>query len=491
MLHLMTKCSRLASLVPVFLVAGALGAAQAPPKGKVIGTLITYEGTTDNFANPERGFYIQRSFNQARPAPDSGALTAEDLRVAREKNMSLVRMLYQIRDFREAPLPEELLKRLGADFDRARAAGVKVIPRFSYSSAIGQPDASVDRILAHIEQLRPIVQANADLIMFFEAGFAGAWGEWHSSTNGLFDSGPGIRYPQANAKTRAILEKLLDVLPKDRMVAVRCPRFKRGFYGDEAVTVKEAFSGTAKARVGHINDCFLASPDDSGTYTDRMAEEKAFLHQDNLFVPMGGETCSAGPGAQKFIACENAAKEMEYLRYSNLNSDYNRAVLVVWEKGGCMPEMQRRIGYRFRLTEARIPERVKPGAALAMSFTVTNEGFANLNNPRPLEVVLRNKATGKLYTLALAEDPRLWIPGETKTVTVEGGIPAQAPAGSYDVLLRLPDASARLKDRPEYAVRFANATVWEPATGLNSLKAAVKLDPQAKGSRYRGKSLFR
>jgi len=463
------------SLIGVLL----LGAA-APVKEPRVRT-VTYESTSDDFPNPERGFYVQRSFPGRSGVP--GALAVEDLRAARQKNMSLVRMLYSLRDFREAPLPQDLLERLGADFGRAREAGVKVIPRFSYSSAIGQPDASLERILAHIEQLKPVLRANSDVIALLEAGFAGAWGEWHSSTNGLFDGN------QVNDKTRAILDKLLEALPADRMIVVRCPRFKTSFFGAEPLSVKDAFSQTPKARTGALNDCFLASPDDSGTFTTRMAEEKAFLHQDNLFVPQGGETCGAGPVAQPFINCQNALKEMAYLRYSNLNIDYHRGVLAVWDTGGCMPEIKRRMGYRYRLVEARIPIAVKPGAALRMSLTVVNDGWANLHNPRPVEVVLRNRETAQACRMPLSDDPRRWLPGENSTVVVEGGLPARMAPGTYDVLLFLPDAAPGLRNRPEYAVRFANSGVWEPASGMNSL-AAIQVDRAAAGERYRGKRWF-
>jgi len=448
---------------------------------------LTYEASAEDFANPERGFFVQRSFNRSRAG---GALNVDDLRAARGKQIALVRMLYPLREFREAPIPAELLATITADFSRAREAGFKVIPRFSYSSAIGQPDASLDRILAHIEQLKPILRTNADVIAFFEAGFAGAWGEWHSSTNGLFNDGPGVRWPQVNDKTRAILMKLLEALPSDRMVAVRCPRFKWAFFGEAPLSAKDGFCGSPKARTGAINDCLLASPDDMGTYTDRMAEEKAFFHQDNLFVPQGGETCSAGAAAQPFIGCANALKEMEYLRYNTLNMDYNRKVLGVWETGGCLPEIRRRMGYRFRLVDAQIPKRVKPGSALEMSFRVTNDGWANLYNPRPVELILRNKSAGKMYRLALADDPRLWMPGETITVKVSAGIPVAA-SGSYEVLLRLPDAGANLKNRPEYAVRFANQGLWEPETGMNSLKWSLDVDRKTKGERFRGASWFK
>lgn len=438
---------------------------------------VVYEETAEDFANPERGFFIQRGGYDPARMPPGGVLRPEDLAGARERQMSLVRLLYSLKDFREAPISEELLAGLSADFGRARQAGLKVIPRFSYSSAIGQPDAGLERILSHIEQLKPVLRANADVIAFLEAGFAGAWGEWHSSTNELFDVGPGIRWPQVNARTRAILDKLLEALPRERMVALRCPRFKWAFFGEEPLALKDGFNQSPKARTGAHNDCFLASRDDMGTYTDRMAEEKAFYHQDNLFVPQGGETCNADARAQPYIGCENALKELEYLRYSTLNIDYNRKVLAVWEQGGCLPEIRRRLGYRFRLIESLVPEEAKAGGALRVSFAVKNEGWANLYNPRPVELVLRNSASGRTYAFRLAEDPRFWMPGESRTVASEISIPSEAEAGSYEVLLHLPDAAAALRDRPEYAVRFANQDLWEPATGMNRLRRSVRVTP--------------
>jgi hypothetical protein len=137
MSHLLREGSRavwlcgLSRLIALLIITAGISTGQTPANR----TSATYEGTNEDFANPERGFYIQRSFNPARPTADSGALTESDLQAAQERHMTLVRMLYLLRDYREAPIPEELVTRLAADFSRARKAGVKLIPRFSYSSA--------------------------------------------------------------------------------------------------------------------------------------------------------------------------------------------------------------------------------------------------------------------------------------------------------------------------------------------------------------------
>ena len=131
-----------------------------------------------------------------------------------------------------------------------------------------------------------------------------------------------------------------------------------------------------------------------------------------------------------------------------------------------MPEIRRRLGYRFRLIDASA--QVK-GRELRVSVTIRNDGFANLYNPRPVDLILRDRATGRVQRIPVASDPRRWMPAESATFQITGTL---AP-GEYDLLLHLPDAASSLRDRPEYAVRFANPGVWETATGMNRLGETV------------------
>src|ERR1019366_6607100 len=139
-------------------------------------------------------------------------------------------------------------------------------------------DAPLDRVVAHLDQLGPVLRENADVLAFLEAGFIGTWGEWHDSTNGLM------------GHTREIVSKILEARPPDRMLALRYPRLKTDLYGPKPLTPEEAFTAIPKARIGGHNDCFLASTTDWGTWSKNVAAEKAFYHQENLFVPQGGET---------------------------------------------------------------------------------------------------------------------------------------------------------------------------------------------------------
>lgn len=439
-------------------------------------TRAKYAASEENFPNPERGFYYQTAYRPREGAPPPAPLNVGALRKWRDSAISLVRMYYVISEFREAPLSEAMLGRIGADFASIREAGMKVIPRFAYNfGPIGEPDATAERILEHLDQLGPVLRANEDVIAFVEAGFIGTWGEWHSSTNGLFDPVPGVWWQQVNDKSRAIVNKLLEAVPAGRMIALRYPRHKMELYGPEPLSEDEAFNETPKARTGAHNDCFLASKNDWGTYTNAIDREKQFYRQDNLFVPQGGETCNAKEDAQPFIGCGNALRELEQLHFNTLNIGYLVDVLDGWRAGGCMAEIERRLGYRFRLVDSEAPAAAAAGEEFWLALTVANEGFGNLYNKRPVEIVLRAGSSGETIRLATEEDPRRWMTGRETKVRLTGRIPEAAEPGEYEVLLGLPDPAASLRGRPEYAIRLANEDVWEASSGMNRLGHVVSV----------------
>src|SRR5262249_36053026 len=97
---------------------------------------------------------------------------------------------------------------------------------------------------------------------------------------------------------------------------------------------------------------------------------------------------------------------------------------------------------------------------------------------RPLHVVLSNP--GARFDARLAIDARRWEPGEHQ-VSVRLSIPSKIARGAYRLSLALPDEAASLAGRPEYAVRFANAGVWDPKEGVNVLADDFKVSDNAPG----------
>jgi hypothetical protein len=67
--------------------------------------------------------------------------------------------------------------------------------------------------------------------------------------------------------------------------------------------------------------------------------------------------------------------------------------------------------------------------------------------------------------------------GQEKTISVNVNLPANIAAGTYKLGLWLPDAYSALRNKPVYAVRFANTNMWDATTGLNILTPDFQVIP--------------
>lgn len=410
--------------------------AQRPPET----TTRTFTPSDARIENPERGFY--RAVEISRET---------DLSWVQRGGDRLAFSYVRLDAFRASAIPEAALAAAARGLDAARDAGLKVILRFAYNEGPyprPAPDAPLDRVLAHIRQVGPWLRAHSDAILLVQAGYIGAWGEWHSSTHGL-DA------PEAKG---AVLAALLDALPRDRMTQLRYPEDRRRLFPgglDDA----GAFSGDPAARVGHHNDCFLASDTDEGTWPPGdVARWQALVASHGRFTPVGGESCRVNAPR---TACPTALAEMERMHFSFINRDWHPDVTRRWQADGCGAVMERRLGYRFVLERAELPARVRAGAPFRVRVTLRNDGWAAMFNPRPVRLVVAG-AGGRAALDFAGVDPRRWAPGQR--VSVEGSfeLPAGVAPGELRLALWLPDASARLEARAEYAVRFANDDVWTP-----------------------------
>lgn len=470
-----------------------------------------YVSSQEDFPNPERGFYIA--------AGDKvGELAVNELLKLRTTNsvknvkanystwINLVYRGYLLTDFKKDTISKDFLKKLDQDFTSVRKAGLKVILRFSYTDethkgdcpdkAICPPygDASKEIVLKHIVQLKPLLQKNADVIAVMQQGFIGIWGENHYTDYFGDASKNDLGFvPDSSWLDRGeILKALLNALPKDRMVQVRTPQIKQRFLNGPNAPVttqsnlkNKALSLSDAARIGLHNDCFLASADDYGTYSDygnstsKKVEANNILRRyfeaESRFVAVGGETCDDAFSPQNDCApLGHAEQEMQMMHYSYLNVSYNNLVNNDWEDQGCMMSIKKKLGYRFVLQETVIPENVKLNNVLKISIKVKNEGFAAPYNPRPVQLILQNILSGKVYAVTLKSNVQTWFTGITvirETLT----LPDDVQTGSYNLLLNLPDKYETLTKRPEYSIRLANDNVWDEKTGFNSLNHILKI----------------
>lgn len=466
---------------------------------------VKYSIDDSDFPNPERGFY---RYSETK-ASNYSILDENELKAFRSPSTSqganyktintVIFRYYILDDFVYSPISKTFLDNIQQDFDAARNAGVKLIPRFTYTvrsnsgdcseGFICPPygDATKEIILEHIGQLGPVLTNNADVVLCLQLGFIGTWGENYytdyfgdASSNG--DQGKLI---DKNWQDRIeILKALLDATPKDIMIQVRYPQFKQRFiYGIDAntkvaaLTDAEAFTGSDKARIAFHNDCLFASEDDYGTYEDYGNSSsprrtdikylKPYFKEDSKYVIVGGETCSDGFSPENDCAPAGLADtELRELHYTFLNSDYNNDVNNDWTDGGCIEPIKRNLGYRFVLLNAVFPNKIETGKELMVVLKLENLGYASPVKSKNVKLILRNKKDSSIISFQFITDIRFWF----DKVTLMGNFATDnLIPGEYELLLQIEDEYESLKNRPEYSIRLANKETWEATTGYNKL----------------------
>lgn len=431
-------------------------------------TLI-YSEDPSNIANPERGFYAHTEAH----SDNYSLLNASSLLTLREsRSITQILRVFYLEDFRNKPIDQNYLNNIRSDFATVRSAGLKMIVRFAYSQGTTAPydDATPEVVLNHIGQLTPIFQENGDVIVTVQTGFIGTWGEWFYTDH--FAQMPGNISEEDWTNRKRVTQALLEALPNNRTIQLRTPRYKtRMFETEEPIGDEIGFTNTDLARIGHHNDCFVASSNDLGTYLDQ-EKEKTYLASETMYVPMGGETCGL---SSPYSDCENSTAELERFHWSYLNIGYHPDVLDEWGNQGCLEEVTLRLGYRHQLTTATINTEAKPDGIFEATLTMINSGYANFFNKRDLYLILKNNDTQDEYSLKTDIDPRKWPIGEAHTIQITAGIPESVTEGLYSVYLSLPDENPLLKENPNYAVRLANADSWDPSTGYNDLGADLDI----------------
>lgn len=429
-------------------------------------TRITFKELDTAFPNPERGFYYPYAYhfdNGDIPA----ALTVGALNVNRMVNRTLVLTEYFLRDYIDKPIADEALALIRTNMEALRAGGSKCVLRFAYCDSDAETakpwDAEEEVVMQHIAQLKPIFQEYGDVIYVLQAGFVGVWGEWYYTDH--FNYQPSTT--EDFQPRRRVMDALLDAMPSNRTVAMRTPQALMmcfGLTGADSITRATAHDGSIRSRIAGHNDCFLASGNDVGTFTNK-AEREMWMN-DTQYIPMGGETC----GVSSFCSCANSLSDMEKYHWSYLNISYHQGVIKGWRDNECFDEIEQRLGYRLVLSDGEFTKEVKSGEPFKAVVRLENKGFASPLNPRGAELVFVSDQTGTpVHTVALTDDPRFWLGGQSHTLTAEFAAPALQAGESYTLCLNLPDGAETLRSNPLFSIRTANTDTWDSTLGMNRL----------------------
>jgi hypothetical protein len=431
------------------LVLGA-GAAFVATTGDETKT-VRFTQSDESFANPERGWYDRVDI-----------LNQRDFTEETSTGGALLHSYIELDDYRNVDIPDDILDDLSDGLSAVRDSGMKIILRVAYNQGPypdSEPDATLDQMKRHLAQLSPILADNVDVIYSMEAGFLGAWGEWHTSTHG-YDLDPAAK--------QELYDALMSAIPASREVAFRYPSDLRALIGEPA-TADDVAQDDARARSGNHQDCFLAGPDDNGTWArdgkNSTDDDKAFIAAQGLSTVVGGETCNSD--VPERASCDTALSELDSMHFSYLNRDFEENTLQRFRDEGCYDEIGDRLGYRFSLNQATITGDPQPGASLGLELNMQNIGFAPLVNERTAYLVLTSGSTR--VELPLDTDPRSWLPGSETKIETKLALPADLADGTYTLSLWLPDAADSLKDIPGYSIRLADDGVWDAKTGMNTI----------------------
>jgi len=518
-----------------------------PPTGPLQGQgvqTITYHGIRPSdpggrqgLRNPERGWRIETVIAEPHQKVFIGPAThlkgqvpplyqddwwLLDAKRYEPFGLTLVQAYCYLSECPDRPIPAEKLDLLQRSLDQLRRHGLKALLRFAYEKDINVSyGPKPEWIIKHIEQLQPVLRKNADVIYVLQAGFIGAWGEWHSATH----------IPRDDYGTRAaVIKRLLEALPEDRMLQVRVPKYKRLvirqpiFGAFQELDQKTAFGKTAAARIGFHNDGFLAGPSHGGTWPEppRFGQpgnpEYDYMTRESAYLPVDGELFWSDQGFDgkavegKGVDGLNAAihmREHHYASFSLAHSYSEREGQVYsidrWLGNPVTPDalreakmpiadgyfedglgrpvartqfeyIQDHLGYRLELQGASFPSRIRPGDELLVNVELINRGFSTLHNPRPVYITLID-LDGKVWEqIITGVDPRTWQPfkpGDDQyrqprhTLTLKAKLPVTFRSGWHQVGLWMPDASTPLRLDPRYAARVANRDVawWSDADG--------------------------
>ncbi|ORX75406.1 hypothetical protein BCR32DRAFT_296923 [Anaeromyces robustus] len=421
-----------------------------------------YDGVINvDVFNPERGIYEQRHTKVSDYQP----LDLESLKRCKEvKKESLILRMFNLDALRETEhIPLEILEKIDRDFEIARQAGVKLIIRFCYTEDIKEPDAPKRIVISHIQELKPILHKNSDVIYAMQAGFIGTWGEWYYTNDDFGNKSKMNEVQEANRKE--VVKYLLDILPKDRFLLMRTPKYKMNFLGHtRTITTMDIQARNDNYRIGFHNDAFLADDSDMGTYTSD--NDKTYLAFDSRYVPVLGETCKPGPQANG----QRAINQMAYYHWNALNRQYHPTVIEGWKEDGTYPEIKSRLGYRLVLIYSEIDHYATLNKTINLKLAIANDGFSAPVYPKAFFVVIENRETQVRYTIKPKNNPdvREFYPDQTTEINLELDLSeANPPLGKYNVYLDISDT--QFLHRPDYRIVFVNVDMEEPETRLNNL----------------------
>lgn len=449
---------------------------------------LNYVESTENFVNPERGFY--QALSKTIPIEGQEVWWSEATFAAFTKNYGIIHLRFGLENFsfaaggQDADISEDALISLSKTLDELRRAGGTAIVRFSYNLngemkngeyLANEPEMSL--VERHIEQLGEVLAENTDVIAGVETGMLGPWGEQHSTP--LASSGEETYF--------RLVEAWLKVIPVTRTVSVRRPlyyiywanrKYGKNLTQDELAD-DIAVEGTDSYRIGVYNDGYLGSSSDLGTFKNRVEETK-WLSGQAEHTLYGGEVVADDETGLlgDYNNREYLEKEAFVTHTSYLNISWNDRVISAWKNsiydGSDLryrgktdyDYIATHLGYRLVLRKSELSVRNNPGGILGVSGKVENVGFGNIINNKDLQILLISDS--EKYVADVDWDVRKIRSKSISDYHWRLRLPSSISPGKYTVYLRIRDAEEKT-DSNLRSIRFANEGIFDGKLGANKL----------------------
>lgn len=188
----------------------------------------------------------------------------------------VVQTYFYLTQYRDKDLDQAAIDNMNAYFAACRKMNVTIALRFAYVFNYEQRDTqdcvSLEQMLRHMEQIKPVLVENRDVLFCLEGGFFGEWGE---------QSGGSTWW--VNGQGGKIMDAAVEMVPDDLWVVVR-------YYDVWAQT-----KATTKKQLGFHNDyiCgFSHAWDTGGKWTTEAYQHTKLLSSTVLFegeMPWGGQ----------------------------------------------------------------------------------------------------------------------------------------------------------------------------------------------------------
>lgn len=240
---------------------------------------ITCEGDEALLRNPDRGFRMETWCNPGNLAEDNQRMHEDPADMLREQvvyyapeSPRLAQVYFYLTNFKNTPVISEYgINRIQRYFDTARELGIKLLVRFAYQGdGDGTGEAADDIMLQHMQQLKPLLEKNKDVIHLVQSGFLGAWGEWHS-------------YKMEHDRLK-LIRGIAEMAPDGLFLQIRLPKYKNILEKDDPLYSRIGFN---------IDSLFgYVEPDQMGRGTDGVdpgLPDWMQVTRESPYVPVDGE----------------------------------------------------------------------------------------------------------------------------------------------------------------------------------------------------------